>query len=198
MTMTLTQADWDAARALCAVLSEEFDPAEHQASSTKCNWCCHCASALAQTRAGEADRWRAAFGVDSSVTDWTPEVAAKMLDEALAAADDAKHAREEGEWRAIGVLHDALSGAFAAIDPEEDPELSERLARLLDCDGPGPCREYQREMDAAREEGRREERREICDFLSHRCNFAPECGTCIYCAIRLWIAARGPMEESHE
>lgn len=47
-----TEADWAAARELCRVLSEEFDPTEHRADATKCNWCRPCAAALAEAREG--------------------------------------------------------------------------------------------------------------------------------------------------
>lgn len=45
-----TETDWAAARELCRVLSDEFDPTEHRADATKCNWCRPCAAALAEAR----------------------------------------------------------------------------------------------------------------------------------------------------
>lgn len=80
------------------------------------------------------------------------------LDVVAFAREVSRRTREETERRAVAELHDALSGAYAAIDPEAHPELATRLDRLLDCNG-SACAEYQRSMDEAVRRTREEDAR---------------------------------------
>lgn len=107
--------------------------------------------------------------------------------------------RERDEARTAAALHELLSGAFSALDPEQNPELSEQLNGVLSCGADGgrtACTTYGERITEAEERGRRQERRACWESAKLLCgssgDYADENPADV---IADAIAARGPMEE---
>lgn len=71
-----------------------------------------------------------------------------------------------GQEQATATLHELLAACDAVIDPEENPELQERLTAVLSHED-GSCKEHQSQLDSARADGYRAGQERMRERAAH-------------------------------